>query len=100
MLSLDDPRAANLEDARADLRMIADAELDHVALIDHVSFRGGRGTDGLITAALYAALEPRLTIQLSVYLLSLRHPTLRSLVCLYRGTATERRSFHLAPLPP
>jgi len=76
MLSLDDPRAANLEDARADLRMIADAELDHVALIDHVSFRGGRGTDGLITAALYAALEPRLTIQLSVYLLSLRHPTL------------------------
>jgi alkanesulfonate monooxygenase SsuD/methylene tetrahydromethanopterin reductase-like flavin-dependent oxidoreductase (luciferase family) len=76
MWSLDDPRAANLDDARADLRMMADAGLDHVAVIDHVSFRGGRGTDGLITAALYAALEPRLTIQLSVYLLSLRHPTL------------------------
>jgi alkanesulfonate monooxygenase SsuD/methylene tetrahydromethanopterin reductase-like flavin-dependent oxidoreductase (luciferase family) len=73
-LSLDDPRPVRLEDARATLGMIADAGLDHVTLIDHVSFRGGRGTDGLVTAALYVALEPRLTMHLSVYLLPLRHP--------------------------
>ena len=75
-VSLDEPQTVSLDQARTDLRMIADAGLDHVALIDHVSFRGGRGTDGLITAALFAALEPRLTLLLSVYLLSLRHPTL------------------------
>jgi alkanesulfonate monooxygenase SsuD/methylene tetrahydromethanopterin reductase-like flavin-dependent oxidoreductase (luciferase family) len=56
------------------LRSIAEAELDHVMVGDHISFRGGRGTDGLIAAAVYAALEPRLTTYLSVYLLPLRHP--------------------------
>src|SRR6266487_2431167 len=82
--SLDQPQAASLDEARTALRMIADAGLDHVTLIDHVSFRGGRGTDGLITATLYAALEPRLTMHLSVYLLPLRHPALvaRQLVTL------------------
>jgi alkanesulfonate monooxygenase SsuD/methylene tetrahydromethanopterin reductase-like flavin-dependent oxidoreductase (luciferase family) len=56
------------------LRSIAEAGLDHVMVGDHVSFRGGRGTDGLVAAAIYAALEPRLTTYLSVYLLPLRHP--------------------------
>jgi alkanesulfonate monooxygenase SsuD/methylene tetrahydromethanopterin reductase-like flavin-dependent oxidoreductase (luciferase family) len=56
------------------LRAIADAGLDYVMVGDHISFRGGRGTDGLIAAAVYAALEPRLTTYLSVYLLPLRHP--------------------------
>jgi alkanesulfonate monooxygenase SsuD/methylene tetrahydromethanopterin reductase-like flavin-dependent oxidoreductase (luciferase family) len=56
------------------LRSIAEAGLDHVIVGDHISFRGGRGTDGLIAAAVYAALEPRLTTYLSVYLLPLRHP--------------------------
>jgi alkanesulfonate monooxygenase SsuD/methylene tetrahydromethanopterin reductase-like flavin-dependent oxidoreductase (luciferase family) len=56
------------------LRTIAEAGLDHVIIGDHISFRGGRGTDGLIAAAVYAALEPRLTTYLSVYLLPLRHP--------------------------
>jgi alkanesulfonate monooxygenase SsuD/methylene tetrahydromethanopterin reductase-like flavin-dependent oxidoreductase (luciferase family) len=67
-------QAAGLEDVRQALRSIADAGLDHVMVGDHVSFRGGRGVDGLIAATLYAALEPRLTTYLSVYLLPLRHP--------------------------
>src|SRR5215218_4841249 len=67
-------QATGLEDVRAALKTIADAGLDHVIVGDHVSFRGGRGTDGLISAAVYAALEPRQTTYLSVYLLPLRHP--------------------------
>lgn len=63
-----------LDDVAGALRAIAEAGLDHVMVGDHVSFRGGRGTDGLIAAAIYAALEPRLTTYLSVYLLPLRHP--------------------------
>jgi alkanesulfonate monooxygenase SsuD/methylene tetrahydromethanopterin reductase-like flavin-dependent oxidoreductase (luciferase family) len=68
-------QTTGLEDVRAALQRIADAGLDHVMVGDHVSFRGGRGTDGLIAAAMYAVLEPRLTCYLSVYLLPLRHPS-------------------------
>lgn len=66
--------AAGLEGLAGALRSIAEAGLDHVMVGDHISFRGGRGTDGLIAAAVYAALEPKLTTYLSVYLLPLRHP--------------------------
>ena len=68
-------RSDELGEIGAALRSIADAGLDHVMAGDHVSFRGGRGMDGLILAAIYAALEPRLTCYLSVYLLPLRHPS-------------------------
>jgi alkanesulfonate monooxygenase SsuD/methylene tetrahydromethanopterin reductase-like flavin-dependent oxidoreductase (luciferase family) len=67
-------QAAGLDQVARALRAIAAAGLDHVMVGDHVSFRGGRGTDGLIAEAIYAALEPRLTTYLSVYLLPLRHP--------------------------
>ena len=53
---------------------IADAGIDHVFTADHVSFRDGRGMDGLITLAALSGLEPRLGIQVGVYLLGLRHP--------------------------
>jgi alkanesulfonate monooxygenase SsuD/methylene tetrahydromethanopterin reductase-like flavin-dependent oxidoreductase (luciferase family) len=43
-------------------------------MADHVSFLSGLGMDGLIQAALVAALEPRLGIYVGVYLLALRHP--------------------------
>ena len=68
-------RTAGLDEVGRVLRSMADAGLDHVITGDHVSFRGGRGFDGLITASLYAALEPRLTAYLAVYLLPLRHPS-------------------------
>jgi alkanesulfonate monooxygenase SsuD/methylene tetrahydromethanopterin reductase-like flavin-dependent oxidoreductase (luciferase family) len=67
-------QATGLDEVRTALRSIAEAGLDHVMVSDHVSFRGGHGVDGLIAAALYAALEPRLATYLSVYLLPLRHP--------------------------
>src|SRR5438874_5002704 len=67
-------QASGLDEVGASLRTMADAGLDHVTLFDHVSFRGGRGNDGLIAAAVCAALEPRLKLHLSVYLLPLRHP--------------------------
>jgi alkanesulfonate monooxygenase SsuD/methylene tetrahydromethanopterin reductase-like flavin-dependent oxidoreductase (luciferase family) len=67
-------QSAEVDDLRRTLRTIAEAGLDHVIVGDHISFRGGRGTDGLIASAVYAVLEPRLTAYLSVYLLPLRHP--------------------------
>jgi alkanesulfonate monooxygenase SsuD/methylene tetrahydromethanopterin reductase-like flavin-dependent oxidoreductase (luciferase family) len=67
-------QATGLGQTALALRTMADAGLDHVLVGDHVSFRGGWGIDGLIAAATYAALEPRLTTYLAVYLLPLRHP--------------------------
>ena len=48
--------------------------IDRVFTGDHVTFRGGRGFDGLLTAAALAAVSRRLVIQTAVYLLALRHP--------------------------
>jgi len=59
---------------RALLSRIADAGIDHVFTADHVSFRDGSGMDGLVTLAALSGLEPRLGLQMGVYLLGLRHP--------------------------
>lgn len=59
---------------RALLDLVASSGLDHVFVADHVSFYTGLGMDGLIQAALVAALEPRLVVNVGVYLLALRHP--------------------------
>ncbi len=56
------------------LGRIADAGVDHVFTADHVSFRNGSGMDGLVTLAAVGGLEPRLDLQVGVYLLALRHP--------------------------
>ena len=48
--------------------------IDRVFAGDHVTFRGGHGFDGLLTAAALAAASSRLVIQTAVYLLALRHP--------------------------
>jgi alkanesulfonate monooxygenase SsuD/methylene tetrahydromethanopterin reductase-like flavin-dependent oxidoreductase (luciferase family) len=53
---------------------IADAGIDFVFTADHVSFRDGSGMDGLVTLAAVSGLEPRLDLQVGVYLLALRHP--------------------------
>ena len=61
--------------ARRDLvRAVADAGLDHLGLVDHISFRGGRGYDGLVQAASALSLHDELAVYLGVYLLPLRHP--------------------------
>lgn len=62
------------EERTASLRAIADADLDHLFIADHVSFRGGFGTDALVHLAALSGIEPRLDLYLGVFLLALRHP--------------------------
>ena len=50
------------------------SDLDRIWTGDHVSFKGGRGYDGLLTAIALAAVTRRVTLQTAVYLLALRHP--------------------------
>lgn len=59
---------------RERLARAADAGLDHVYCADHVSFKGGAGADGIVHMATMAALEPRLSVYVGVFLLALRHP--------------------------
>ncbi|MGQ4600927.1 LLM class flavin-dependent oxidoreductase [Nocardia sp. R6R-6] len=56
------------------LERIAAADIDHVAVGDHISFRGGTGFDGLISATAVLATHDELAVHLGVYLLGLRHP--------------------------
>ena len=58
-------------------RLMARAEaagLDHVAVGDHVSFRNGAGSDGLLAASTVLGVSERLATNTAVYLLPLRHP--------------------------
>jgi alkanesulfonate monooxygenase SsuD/methylene tetrahydromethanopterin reductase-like flavin-dependent oxidoreductase (luciferase family) len=59
---------------RGRLGELVEAGIDHVFIADHVSFRGGTGIDGLVHLAVLAGLEPRLRLELGVFLLALRHP--------------------------
>ena len=52
------------------------AGLDHLAVGDHVSFFGGLGFDGLLSASAVLACSDRLATNTGVYLLPLRHPVL------------------------
>jgi alkanesulfonate monooxygenase SsuD/methylene tetrahydromethanopterin reductase-like flavin-dependent oxidoreductase (luciferase family) len=58
------------------LDRIAAAGLDHVGVGDHISFHGGAGFDGLVSATAVVSSHDRLAVQLGVYLLGLRHPML------------------------
>jgi alkanesulfonate monooxygenase SsuD/methylene tetrahydromethanopterin reductase-like flavin-dependent oxidoreductase (luciferase family) len=63
------------------LERAADAGLDHVTVGDHISFHGGTGFDGLVSASAVLTSQDRLSAIVGVYLLALRHPmaTARSL---------------------
>jgi len=58
------------------LHRVAEAGLDHVTMGDHISFHGGTGFDGMITASTLLASHDRLPVVIGVYLLGLRHPML------------------------
>jgi alkanesulfonate monooxygenase SsuD/methylene tetrahydromethanopterin reductase-like flavin-dependent oxidoreductase (luciferase family) len=58
------------------LRRVTDVGLGHVTMGDHVSFHGGVGFDGMITASTLLASHDRLPVLIGVYLLGLRHPML------------------------
>lgn len=64
---------SDLDRLRAFVTTAEDAGIDHLCVGDHVSFRGGRGYDGLVQATALAMLS-RLPVHTSVYLLALRHP--------------------------
>ena len=66
--------AGELDYRQSLARQIADSEIDHLFIADHVSFHTGVGMDGMLNAATLAAMIPRLNIFIGVYLLALRHP--------------------------
>jgi alkanesulfonate monooxygenase SsuD/methylene tetrahydromethanopterin reductase-like flavin-dependent oxidoreductase (luciferase family) len=53
---------------------IAGAGLDHVTTGDHISFQGGAGFDGLVSATSILAANDILTVLIGIYLAGLRHP--------------------------
>lgn len=53
---------------------IADQDLDFLFCADHVSFRGGAGTDGIVQMAALSGIDARLDVYVGVFLLALRHP--------------------------
>lgn len=63
-----------VEERRRRLAAVADAGIDHLFCADHVSFRSGAGSDGIVEVAALAGLEARLGVYVGVYLLALRHP--------------------------
>jgi alkanesulfonate monooxygenase SsuD/methylene tetrahydromethanopterin reductase-like flavin-dependent oxidoreductase (luciferase family) len=53
---------------------IAAAGLDHVTTGDHISFQGGNGFDGMVSATSVLATNDTLKVLIGVYLAGLRHP--------------------------
>ena len=66
--------AATAAQRRRLLDEVASAGVDHLVVADHVSFRGGGGSDGLVSAASVLAAHDTLGVDVAVYLLALRHP--------------------------
>ena len=62
------------EASRLLIRRVADSELDFVVVGDHVSFHGGQGFDGIVSATLALSAHPTLRVLIAVYQLALRHP--------------------------
>lgn len=52
------------------------SNIDHVVVTDHVSFRGGRGQDGLAALHYLAGLGLNCPLHTGVLILPLRHPTI------------------------
>jgi alkanesulfonate monooxygenase SsuD/methylene tetrahydromethanopterin reductase-like flavin-dependent oxidoreductase (luciferase family) len=62
------------EASRPLIRRVADSELDFVVVGDHVSFHGGQGFDGIVSATLALSAHPTLPVLIAIYQLALRHP--------------------------
>ncbi len=65
---------ASFDDKQAMMRRLADGGVDQVFIADHVSFRDGSGTDGVVEIAALSQTHPTMHVMISVYLLALRHP--------------------------
>jgi alkanesulfonate monooxygenase SsuD/methylene tetrahydromethanopterin reductase-like flavin-dependent oxidoreductase (luciferase family) len=55
---------------------VADEDIDHLCVGDHVSFFVGAGSDALIAATSLLAARADLSVYVGLYLLPLRHPVL------------------------
>lgn len=64
----------DLDARRRLLDDVVAAGLDHVTVGDHVSFHGGTGFDGLLSATSVLSTHPDLEVLVGVYQLALRHP--------------------------
>jgi alkanesulfonate monooxygenase SsuD/methylene tetrahydromethanopterin reductase-like flavin-dependent oxidoreductase (luciferase family) len=62
------------EASRVLIRRVAEAELDFVVAGDHVSFHGGQGFDGIVSATLALSAHPTMPVLIAIYQLALRHP--------------------------
>ena len=62
------------EASRRLLERAAESGLDFLVVGDHLSFQGGHGFDGIVSAAFALAAHPTLPVLISVYQLALRHP--------------------------
>ena len=62
------------EASRRLLERAAEFGLDFLVVGDHLSFQGGQGFDGIVSAAFALAAHPSLPVLISVYQLALRHP--------------------------
>jgi alkanesulfonate monooxygenase SsuD/methylene tetrahydromethanopterin reductase-like flavin-dependent oxidoreductase (luciferase family) len=63
-------------DRRLLLDSAAEAGLDHITVGDHISFHGGTGFDGMVSATTVLSSHDTLSVIIGVYLLGLRHPML------------------------
>ena len=70
LLRLERPRLTSLVD------QINESDIDHVGVTDHISFRGGRGSDGLAAMHYLAGLGVDRELHTGVLILPVRHPTL------------------------
>lgn len=66
--------SGNFEKRSLIIQQVEQSEIDHLFIADHVSFHTGMGMDGIVNAATLAAMSPKTTIFIGVYLLALRHP--------------------------
>ena len=62
------------EASRRLLERAGESGLDFQVVGDHLSFQGGQGFDGIVSAAFALAAHPTLPVVISVYQLALRHP--------------------------
>ncbi|HZQ58144.1 MAG TPA: LLM class flavin-dependent oxidoreductase [Acidimicrobiales bacterium] len=78
----------------AALRRAEGGGIDRICVGDHVTFRDGRGFDGIVHATAVAMLTERAVVQTAVYLLALRHPvTVARQVASLAALAPGRFSF-------
>lgn len=63
-------------DRRRMLDRVSGVGLDYLTVGDHISFHGGTGFDGMVSATSILASNDHLGVVIGVYLLGLRHPML------------------------